>query len=317
MPNVTVYDLENYPDNGKTVTVVLASLVPAGSEGDEKWVISSSTTGYSNIINRTAIQDLYIRDMKAGWDKSSGLKGSTFTIGASNKTLGITMDASANTYYIVLGTGTNLSGDVIAADMETKIRAIPDSGEWQAADSGYELAYLNASVEFGNSRFKIISGSIGSYYTGVNRSSVLTTFSGSDTAYTDLGFDIGITSQAMAGLVPKEVSLGSSYTTDTTPMVIGAGTGVVAGDVLYITSSGVADDYFTAISGTTDTSVVVATVASHNYTGVANSYTAGEAKVQVLRYGDPEAAPVPYYTNLDALVRFGIKTMANQLDYSA
>ena len=35
MPNVTVYDLENYPDNGKTVSVVLASLVPVGAEGDD------------------------------------------------------------------------------------------------------------------------------------------------------------------------------------------------------------------------------------------------------------------------------------------
>lgn len=316
MPNVTVYDLENYPDNGKTVTVALDSVVPVGEEGDEKWVIAASTTGYSNITNRTAIQKLYIRDIKAGWANSSGLKGSTFTIGSSNKTLGIKMDAVTTTYYIELTEGSNLSGDSIAADMETQIRAIPDTGFWQAADAGYELSYVNASVEFEDNRFKIVSGSMGSYYTGANRTSVLVTASGSDTAYTDLGFELGTNSQTMAGLVPKEVALGANYTTDTSPMTIGAGTGVTPGDALYITD-GTNEDYFTAISGTTDTSVVVATAATHNYTGVAHSYVTASGKVQVLRYGDPAGGPIPYYTNIDGLVRFGIKTMANQLDYSA
>jgi hypothetical protein len=316
MPNVTVYDLENYPDNGKTVTVALASVVPVGAEGDERWVISSSTTGYSDITNRTAIQDVYIRDIKAGWAKSSGLKGSTFTISGTNRTLGVKMDAITNTYYITLTQGTNLSGDAIADDMETQIRAIPDGGAWNSSDSGYELSYKNASVDFTNNRFTVVAGSMGSYYTGANRTAVVITASGADTAYTDLGFSLGNTSQTMAGLVPKEVALGTSYTTDTSPMTIGAGTGVVEGSALYITD-GTNSDYFIAISGTTDTSVVVATAATHNYTGVAHSYTAGAAKVQVLQYGDPESVPVPYYTNVDSLVRFGIKTMANQLDYSS
>jgi hypothetical protein len=316
MPNVTVYDLENYPSNGKTVSVNLVSVVPVGYEGDEKWVISASTTGYSNITSRTAIQTLYIRDIKAGWAKSSGLKGGTFTIGAAGKTLGIRMDSISNTYYVVLEEGSNLSGDSVAADMETKIRAIPASPEWQSGDSGYELSYLNSSVEFENNRFKIVSGSMGSYYTGSDRTAVVVTASGADTAYEDLGFDLGITSQQIAGLVPKEVSLGSSYTTDTTPMTISAGTGVVAGDALCITD-GSNYDYFTALSGTTDTSVVVATEGANGFIGVANNYTAGEAKVQVLKYGDPESVPVPFYTDVDSLVRFGIKTMANQLDYSA
>jgi hypothetical protein len=226
------------------------------------------------------------------------------------------MDAVANTYYIVLETGSNLSGDSVAADMETKIRAVPDGAAWQAADNGYELAYVNSSVSFENSRFKIVSGSVGSYYTGADRTSVIVTASGADTAYADLGFDLGVDSQTMAGLVPKEVSLGSSYTLDNSPMTIGAGTGVTEGSALYITD-GTYEDYFTALSGTTDTSVVVATEGTNGFIGVTHSYTAGEAKVQVLKYGDPETVPVPYYINVDGLVRFGIKTMANQLDYSA
>lgn len=314
MANVTVYDLD-FPSNGKTVSIILKNIVPINEEGDEIWTINSSTTGYSNNTNRTSISDLYIRDIKAGWAKSSGLKGSSFTIGANSKTLGIKMDAVVNTYYIELGLG-SLSGEDIAADMETKIRSIPDTDYWQSADNGFILSYKNSSVEFSNSKFKIVSGAMSSYYTGSNRTSVLVTISGADTAYADLGFDLGVTSQEMAGLSPKEVALGGNYTTDNASMTISAGTGVVVGDALYITD-GSNDDYFTALSGTTDTSVVVATNGNNNYVGVANSYTAGEAKVQVLRYGDVDAGPEPYYTNVDSLVRFGIKTMINQLDFSS
>ena len=159
MPNVTVYDLDNYPDNGKTVTVALASVVAVGAEGDEEWVISATTNGYSDIANRTSIQNLYIRDIRAGWAKSSGLRGGVFTIDSGSKTLGIKMDAVSNIYYIELETGTNLPGDDIASDIETKIRAIPDSGAWSSSDDGYRLAYINASVEFVNNKFYIVAGS--------------------------------------------------------------------------------------------------------------------------------------------------------------
>ena len=59
--SVTVYDLENYPDNSKSMTLDHKAVVPVGEEGDEKWVLSFTTTAYSDNDDRTAISDLYIQ----------------------------------------------------------------------------------------------------------------------------------------------------------------------------------------------------------------------------------------------------------------
>ena len=60
--NVTVYDLDNYPDNSKTVTCDQQSIVPIGYGGDEQWVLSFVTSAYSDNTNNTAIQDIYVRE---------------------------------------------------------------------------------------------------------------------------------------------------------------------------------------------------------------------------------------------------------------
>lgn len=317
MATVTVYDLDNYPDNSKTITVLLTSVVPIGSEGDEKWVISATTTAYSDNTSRTSIQDLYVRDIKAGWLHSSGLVGTSgkFTIGSSSKTLGIKMDNSANTYYIVLDEGTNIGGDALAADMETKIRAIPESVQWNTADNGHRLAYMNATVAFEDNKFKIVSGSMSQYYTGSNKTAVDVTISGADTAYANLGFNLSLSSEDMSATSIKETLVTTGYTTDTTPLIIGGGTGVVAGNALYITD-GTNSDYFTALSGTTDTNIVVATTGNNSYVGISHSYLAATSKVQIMSFGDPDAGPAPAYTNVDEIVRFGIKSITNQIDFS-
>jgi hypothetical protein len=317
--NVTVYDLDNYPDNSKTVVVDHLTVTPVGGEGDEQWVLSFATTAYSDIANSTAIQDLYVREIKAGWIKSSGLVGvgGKFTIDATTKTLGIRMDNSSQVYYIELDEGANLGGDTIAADMETKIRAIPDSGWWQAADSGYELAYVNASVEFVNGKFRIISGSVSPYYTGASRSSVAVTASGADTAHYELGFSIPISSETIASTAVPEVLVSTNYTADTSPLAVAAGLSPVAGESFMITD-GVTTDYFTAVTGTTDTSIVVATSAVNNIVGIANNYnTSSGTKVQKLVANDPAREPTAYYDTVDGITRWGIKSLTNQIDFSA
>lgn len=318
MATVTVYDLENYPDNSKTITTLLKSVVPVGAEGDEKWVVSFATTAYSDNTNRTAIQDIYIRNVRAGWLHSSGLVGTSgrFTIGSTSKTLGIKMDNVTNTYYIELDEGTNMTGDVIAADMETKIRAIPDGAQWQTEDDGYKMSYINATVVFEHNKFIIVAGSMAEYYTGSNKTAVDVTSSGVDTAYDNLGFNLSLSSEDMAGITLKETLITSSYTTDTTPLSIGDGTGVSAGNAVYITD-GTNYDYFTALSGTTDTSIVVATESTNNFTGITHSYTSGEAKIQILSFGDPDLVPTPAYTTVDEIIRFGIKSITNQIDFSS
>ena len=314
--NITVYDVENYPDNSKTVTLDHKTIVPVGYEGDEQWVLSFVTTAYSDNTNATTIQDIYVREIKAGWLKSSGLVSPPFDITASNKTLGIKMDAASAYYYIELSVGNDLSGDVVAADMETKIRAIPDGGAWSSSDDGYKLAYMNASVEWKEDKFYIISGSVSPYYTGTNRSSVDVTSSGLDTCYNDLGFGLSVDSQTIAGTAIYECLLGSNYTTDTADLTLATDISVTEGDCLMITD-GVNTDYFTAISGTSGVNVKVCTAANNSYTGIKNSYTTTSGKIQRLREQDPEQVPAAYYNTVDAITRWGIKSVSQQIDFSS
>ena len=320
--NVTVYDLDNYPDNNKTVTVNQSTLVPVGYEGDEQWVLSFTTTAYSDNTNRTAIQDIYVRSIKAGWLKSSGFVNAPFTLvsGTSNQ-LKIKMDASAGAsggggyYTIELDAGVNLTGEVVAEDMETKIRALPDDSSWVTADNGYSLAYKNAVVEYDEGKFKIVSGSVGRYYTGTNRSSVAVAKVTSDTCYETLGFDLAVDSQTIAGQSIKEALLTSDYTAGAASMVIGAGTGVSQYDCMMITD-GTNTDYFqvVAVSGTT---LTVPTSGSEGFDAISNSYTANVSKVQILRSQDPDQIPAAYYDTVDAVTRWGIMSITNQIDFSS
>ena len=322
--NVVVYDLENYPDNNKTVVTDQKLVTPIGYEGDEQWGSSFTTTAYSLISAKTAIQDLYIQEIKGGWLKSSGFVGSggKFTIGSNSKKLKIKIDNSAGAaggggyYTITLTEGDNLTGEAIAENMETEIRALPDDASWIPADDAYKLAYMNATVEYKGGRFWIISGTMSAYYTGATRSSVKVAQSGGDICYQTLGFNLPIDSQTIGGTSIKEATLSSNYNVNSTPLSINTGTDVQVGDCLMITD-GANTDYFTAISGTTETSVVVCTHDNNNYVGISHSYTTSGTKVQVLREQDPEQAPVAYYDTIDSAVRFGIKSISNQIDYSA
>jgi hypothetical protein len=100
-------------------------------------------------------------------------------------------------------------------------------------------------------------------------------------------------------------------------VAISAGTGVAAGDCLMITD-GTNTDYFTAISGTTDTSLVVPTLAIHNYAAITHNYTIADgARIQLLREQDPEGEPSSWYDSVDSVVRYGIKVIVNEIDYSS
>ncbi len=322
--NIDTQDLENYPGNVKRVTVDQDSIVPVGEEGDEKYVFKTSTTAYSDIANTTAIQDLYITDFRAGWCKSSGFAGSggKFDLDATHYQLKVKMDATVSGsdmsgyYTIALDYNideTPVSGEVIAADMESKIRALT----METADSGFALAYLNCTVLFQNGKFWIIAGSIGRYYTGSNRTSARVAPADTNDCSVELGFDLTLNTETMSAIAVREAAIGANYITDTSPLTIDAGTGVVAGDCLMVTD-GINIDYFPALAGTTDTSIVVPVSGTNGFVGIANSYTTTSgAVIQKLRRQDPEGEPRFYYTDIDSIVRFGIKTMVNQIDYSS
>jgi len=311
--NVTVRDLENYPDNSKTVTVDQTTVVPAGAEGDEKWVLSFSTSGYSDNTNRTTIQHIYVQDMKVGWAKSSGFSTGPYVISSNNKYLGVSIDGSS-VYYVELSEGT-YEEDSLIDELQTKIRAIPTiSGAWNSNDD--QLAFKNSVVGYKSGKFYIVSGNLSSYYTGTSKSSVSVSASGSDTLYSYLGFDLGYDSETISNISVKESLLASSYTVGDATVVIASSVGASVGDALMITD-GTNTDYFTALSVTSDVTIGVPVSGTNGFNAITHNYTASNAKVQLLRAQDPDAQADYYYKTVDDVTRWGIMSITNQLDFSS
>lgn len=319
--NVDTQDLVNYPGTNKRVSVDIDSLVPTGYEGDEQIVMVVSTTAYSDNVNRTAIQDLYITEAKSGWLKSSGFKGSVFQLDDTHDRFKIALDTTISGYNgsgwydVVLeeDDAANLPGTDVAEDMETKIRAIPDGVQWNTGDNGLIMAYKNCSVEFNSGKFKIISGSISDSYVGLDKSSVAVISGTTNNCLTMLGLDLTISSSDLAAVQVREAELIQNYPNggDYVNLYTSGGTGAAAGDAMAITD-GSNTDYF-----------IIATkeVATGHYTvvsgSITNSYSANSAKVQLLRMNDPEFEPTSAYGTVDAIGRYGIKNMVNQIDYSS
>jgi len=318
--NVDTQDLENYPGTVKRVTIDQTSLVPQGNEGDESYVLSFSTTAYSDNDTSTAIQTLYVTDFKSGWARSSGFAGTAnkFSLTASGNTVGIKLDntvsgTDGNGYYdIVLDynmDGTPIAGTTVAADMEEKIRAI--AGSLETADTGYRLAYMNASVEYINGRFWIVSGSMGKYYTGNSKSSVSVQSGQTNDALAILGFDLPTTSEALAGVVVTEAELTGDYTTGGTTMTVSQNLGADQYDCCVITD-GTNVDYFQL---TVDPAG--GTTLTFGGSVIQNNYTSGEAKIQLLRAQDALGEPKLWHDTIDTITRYGLKTIINQIDYSS
>jgi len=315
---VNLYDLENYPDNAKTGTIDIVQMVPTGYRGDEQYALKVSTGAYSDFANKTAISDIYIQEMVCGWAKSSGFAGSggKFTITSSNNELRINIDGctggSYSGYYIiVLDEGVNIPGETIAADIETKLRSI----SLDSTDASKSLGYKNCVCVYRNARFLIQSGSVSNVYAGSGKSSVkVFTTSFTNSAVSTLGFDVGIDSESIASTAIKEVITTSNYTIGDTNIAVGAGLGVAAGDALYITD-GTNDDYFVAVSGTIETSIHVPNTSEHNFSSISNNYSIG-SKIQLLKPNDPELKPISALDTVDAVCRWGVMSLINQIDFS-
>ena len=319
-----VQDLNNYPGNVKTVTLDVDSVVPTGTEGDEKMMYTASTSAYSDNTARTAIQTLYVSGSKIGWAKSNGLAGAAgkFAVTSSSYKLGISLDATVSGTYQSGGRGcyeislafndsTPTSGAAVAANFQEEIRKIT----CEADDAGYQLAYTNASVQFVDGKFMISSGAIAHSYTGADRTSVYVAAGPTMDVSAVLGFENQVTSEAIAGMSVAESYITQNYTTDTATLHINDGTGVQTGDALYI-SDGTESDYFTAIL-VSGTEITVATNGTNSYTGIANSYTtAAKSYVQILKMQDPDVNPNAYYDDADGLLRYMLKIMVNQIDFS-
>lgn len=316
--NLDLYDLENYPGNPKRGTVDIVQMIPTGYGGDEQFVLKFSTTAYSDAVNRTTIDDIYLQETLCGWSKSSGFAGvgGKFTITSSTNALRIKLDGctggSYSGYYeIVLDEGVNITGAAIAEDIQAKLRAVTVAD----ADASHSLSYKNAVCVFKNNRFYIHSGSMSNAFSGSNKSSVsVYKASFANSANATLGFDMAIESEELAGYSAKEVITSANYTVGGDTLMVSAGLGVSAGDALYITD-GVNTDYFVAVSGTTDTAIKVPNETDHNFNAIANNYTAG-AKVQLLVPVDPEFEPNSAVKTVDEVCRWGVMSIINQIDFS-
>lgn len=318
--NVDTQDLINYPGNVKRVTIDQESVVPQGYEGDEQFMLSFATSAYSENVARVNIQDLYITHFKAGWSKSSGFAGNKFALDSTHRALEVRIDSTTsgidNGYYRIMlehSDGIPIDAEVVAADIETKIREVADSLEGE--DVGFRLAYMNASVEFKGGRFWIVSGSLSAYYSGANKSAVRvrpsTLFDCSET----LGFNLSTESEAVDSLGVKEALVLTDYVATASgvgTVTISANIGVAIDDCMVITDR-VTQDYFQV---TNDPSLSGGTIIEFDRTKVTNDYDMLKTKVQLLREQDPEADPTLWMADVDKITRHGIKTMINQIDYS-
>ncbi len=318
---IDTQDLENYPGITKTVTIDNEKLVPVGYDGDEQFSLSYSTSAYSDNEDFTAVQDLYITDLKVGWHKSSGFAGSSgkFALDATHNSFKLKLDTTisgsdGNGYYTVtLDYNENLTpvtGESIANDMEEKIRNL----SLVTGDTGYALAYRNSTVTFSENKFWVFSGTMGRYYTGTSRSSVDIKSASSDDCLTVLGFDIGWKSEDLDELAVREALVTQNYIFGETELYIQAGTSFSDGDCMYITD-GTNSDYFVVASGTNDTTVHL--TASGSVGSITNSYTANMAKIQIMKQQDPDGGPKMYYDSVDKINRHGLELIMSQIDYSS
>lgn len=323
--SMSIQDLENYPGVTKKVSIDLSSIIPVGNEGDEVFVLSAYTSAYSDTVNKTAISDLYVTDINTGWCKSSGLVGDSgkFSIDDTHYSLKIKIDTTVSGtdgsgYYTINLTpnedNTPISGEDIAVELEKKIRVIADN--IGVEDYGFYKSYKNASVEYTSGKFWIVSGSMAKNYTGNYRSAVEIMPADTNDCSSRLGFNLQMTSAYMATIAVKEVLLSYDYTAGTDTLLINTGTGASANSAFMITD-GNNTDYFTSLSGTLDSSIKVASIGSNGFSGISNSYIAGEAKVQLLKEQDVDNKPYQWFNSIDKLVRYGVKVISNQIDYSS
>lgn len=302
--NVSVFDLDNYPNNSKTVTVDLSELVPYGSGGEDYWVLSSRTSATAS--GGATIQRLYINDTKLGWLKASGLHAGPYSVTGSQKHLVVAVDEA-------IGSGTeieltenvlSLGGDTVAADLQAKIQALGKIGGAKAGN----LSYLNACVTFVNGRFKVVSGTVSSEYIGANRSSVAIADGTTTTGLAaELGFDMPFTSEVLAGTAVVQTSVSSTYTAPSTTLLVTAAGIISEGDCIALSDG--TNKEFRGVESSIGNTITLSS-------GFTNSYAA-DSLLQVLDVRDPSGEPPPAYSKIDDYVKFSIASMVNQIDFSS
>ena len=296
----TVRDIENYPSKSKTVTLDVLSIIPIDTQGDEKFVANASSTATK--IGGGTIDPIFIREFKVGYAKSSGFVLPPFDINSSNNKLSISIDGSS-AHEITLSSGTGLTGEDIASDLQTKLSSL-------AAVSGAEdrnLAFLNCSVEFVNNKLIVLAGSVSNTYTGVGKSSVSVAGTVSGSADVTLGFDKPVSSEDLSSKLPHETILTSGYAISGVSLSVESISGLSAGMAFSI-YDGTNREYFIA-SGIGANSIGVQS------TALTHVYSTGSI-VQRIFERDPGAKLASPYEDIDSLYRFALRSIANQINFA-
>jgi hypothetical protein len=302
--NELVRDLDLAPNVTRTVTLDLQSVIPVDNEGDEIYVTTATTTAVSKITG-ASITPIFLREFKVGYCKSSSFKNPPFTIQAGANSLRISIDGSSY-YPITLSSGIGLSGEDVADDMQVQISAL---GGVDASAEG-DLGFLNALVEFSENRFKITSGTVSNTYTGVGKSSVSVLPALTDDASVILGFNIPTESEALSSQIAKETILSVAFSgslNETELNVVDVDT-YATGHAFTITD-GVNREYFVATD--VDSGLGTLTVTSGS---IANDYQPG-AIVQRIFERDATGELASPYKDVDELVRFQLRSIANQIQF--
>jgi len=298
-----VRDLINNPSVTKTVTLDMDKVVPLDNEGDEVYVSVGSTA--NTAVGGSSITPIYVREFKSGYFKSSGFKTEPFTIDSSANAMEVSMDGST-AREIILEEGTGLSGENIADDIRDKLSALAAAS---AVEEG-NLSFLNCTVTWKNNRFSIISGSISSNYTGVGKSSVEVTAATSNDVSVLLGFDLGVSSQAISSKRSVESKLSADFTASGTTLNLVSVEDMAAGEA-YTIFDATNRGYFVAEDVTASGSTI--TVASG---AVTNSYSTG-AGVQKIYERDADSELASPHETIDDIYRHILKSVANQIDFTS
>lgn len=299
--NITVYDLLRYPDNSKTVTVDLKTVVPYGRSGDEKWVLSAVTSATAS--GSASIQDAFVDYTNVGWCKSSGIPTGPFTITSSTCNLRVAIDEAASSASTIslFPTDTAVSGDDVAEMIQKKISEL---SMIDAAKEG-NLSYLNSKCYYEDGRFVITSGGMSSSFTGSNRSSVQVLAGLTNDASALLGFDIPLESVTLASQAMKHTYVTAPVVASAT-IPVNSVSGFSIGDCIALkTAAG--DTYYRYLDN----------VVAPNFTANATVTVPSGTLIQLLRVQDPDGVPASYYNDVDSPLRHVIDLLVNQINFAS
>ena len=296
--NITVVDSVNYPDNSKTVSVDVKSLVDSGSDGDELWFLVVSTSARAS--GNTTIDDELASYMLNGYSKTSGLSSPPYIVASGTNHLKVSIDGSvAREIEVTPGT---YVGDAFADEIQDLVRGLAEENEAEAGN----LSFKNATVDFFNGRVRIKSGTTSNTYTGAGKSSVTVTDGTTTTGLAaQVGFDLPYESDTLAvqcgRIYVTEVASSSSGTT----LHVSNGSAISAGDALYITN------------GTNSEYALVQTGGSNSLTlksSLSTTYSSG--RVQRVVYADPDSLPPSPLDTVDKVLTAKISSVVAQIDFS-